>query len=109
MGPPEYDRAQHAAARQAAMQARTARADIKRQLKSRALSLAEVFDAAASDSAAGGALASMRVADVLQSMPGIGPTKAAHLMDQFAIASNRRLRGLGSRQRAQLLAFFERR
>lgn len=109
MGAPANDRDQQAAARQAAVQARTVRADIKQQLKARTLSLAELFAALDGGSDDDLALANMRVIEVLQSMPGIGPTKAARLMGQFAIAANRRLQGLGSRQRAELLAFFEKR
>lgn len=43
---------------------------------------------------------------VVESMPGIGQTKAAKLMADIGIADNRRVRGLGGRQRAALLAAF---
>ena len=51
-------------------------------------------------------LAKMRVSDVLEAMPAYGPVKAERLMGHLDIASSRRVRGLGARQRAALLAAF---
>ena len=39
-------------------------------------------------------------------MPGTGKVKAKRIMEAHGIADNRRLRGLGERQRAALLAEF---
>jgi ribosomal protein S13 len=39
-------------------------------------------------------------------MPGIGKIKAKRMMETLGIAENRRLRGLGDRQREALLAEF---
>jgi ribosomal protein S13 len=44
-----------------------------------------------------------KVAAVIKALPGIGPVKAAKLMDEAEIPADRRIGGLGSRQRAALL------
>ena len=53
-------------------------------------------------------LAKMRVLDLLEAIPRIGPVRAQAIMEQLDIASSRRLRGLGERQRRGLTEFFER-
>jgi ribosomal protein S13 len=40
----------------------------------------------------------MKVVDLLSSFRGIGPTRAADIMEDIGIAANRRVGGLGSRQ-----------
>jgi hypothetical protein len=49
----------------------------------------------------------MRVSEVLEAMPAYGPVKARSLMEELDIATSRRLRGLGPRQRERLLEIFE--
>jgi hypothetical protein len=101
---PALDPADRSRALEKAANARRQRADVKRRLKRGETSLAELLrDASADD-----ALSGMRVAEVLESMPAYGPVKAARLMEDLGIASSRRLRGLGRRQRAALLATFGR-
>jgi hypothetical protein len=39
-------------------------------------------------------------------MPGTGKVKAKRMMEAMGIADNRRIRGLGDRQRAALLSEF---
>ena len=51
-------------------------------------------------------LAKLRVCDVLEAMPAYGPVKAERLMEDLGIASSRRVRGLGVRQRSALLETF---
>jgi len=46
----------------------------------------------------------MKVKAVLASLPGLGKVKSHRLMEELEIAENRRVRGLGSRQREALLA-----
>ena len=46
--------------------------------------------------------ANIRVEELLRSMPGIGRASAASIMTLCGIAPNRRVRGLGSRQRERL-------
>ncbi len=66
------------------------------------LTLPELFERAESDDLIGG----IKVAAVLSSMPGTGKVKAKRLMEALGIADNRRVRGLGERQRAALLDEF---
>ena len=49
----------------------------------------------------------MRVSALLAALPGYGKVRAAALLDELGIASTRRVRGLGARQRAALLARVE--
>lgn len=83
--------------------ARRARAAIKADLKSGALSLADVITMAQADDVVG----KMRVTALLESMPGVGKVKAAALMDRMGIAPTRRLRGLGEHQIRRLRDEFE--
>ena len=99
---PELDPAQREAALAKATEARRVRADAKHRLKSGQLSLPEFLD----DADGSPPLAKMRVSDVLESMPAYGPVKAERLMGRLEIAPSRRVRGLGSRQRAALVAVF---
>ena len=64
--------------------------------------LREVIDLSDHDEAIG----RMRVIDVLEALPAIGPTKAERIMTRLAIAPSRRLRGLGAHQRRRLLEEF---
>lgn len=96
--PPEVDRA---AGLRAAVAARRARAAVKQAVASRTRSAVDVLDAALSQSAAG-AEASLRVRDLLSSIPGMGPTKTARTMVELGVADSKRLGGLGIRQRRDL-------
>jgi hypothetical protein len=85
-----------------AMDARRLRADLKVALKSGERSIASVLDLADTCEA----VANMRVIEVIAALPAHGPTRAAELMRTLAIAPSRRVRGLGPRQRAALVAAF---
>jgi ribosomal protein S13 len=61
-----------------------------------------VLDRAESDEIVAGT----KVSAILMSMPGLGKVKAKRLMEANGIAENRRIRGLGQRQRAALLDRF---
>ncbi|MFO7961106.1 MAG: integration host factor, actinobacterial type [Nitriliruptoraceae bacterium] len=101
---PELDPDQRQAALAKAAEARRVRADAKQRLKSGRLSLPQFLLAADGSPH----LAKMRVSEVLEAMPAYGPIKAERLMGRLDIAPSRRVRGLGARQRAALLATFER-
>lgn len=103
MGLPELSAEDRAAAADAALAARRRRAEIKADLASGRLSLADVLDTADSDPA----VAKLRVSDLLSALPRIGPVRAEAIMGTLGIASTRRVRGLGERQRRALLAHFE--
>ena len=105
MKPPEVDRA---AGSRAAVAARRARAELKRQIASRertALEVAEVGWSGERDSAA----ATLRVSELLRSIPSMGPVRAARVMEDLQIASSKRVGGLGARQRAELSDFLAKR
>ena len=91
--------AERQAARQKALDARTERAKVKTDFASGALSLAAVFEQSDIDDA----VARMRTIDLLTSLKGIGEIRAQGIMEQCDISPNRRLRGLGHRQRKALI------
>ena len=66
-------------------------------LKAGELDLAGLFALAQQDAAVAG----MRVSTVLASLPRMGPRRSAAAMTELRIAPSRRLRGLGSIQRAR--------
>ncbi|KXP12699.1 integration host factor [Tsukamurella pulmonis] len=80
---------------------RSARAAIKNQLKTGATTLSAVLDRANEP-----AVGKMRVAALLEALPKIGKIKAAEIMTELEIADNRRVAGLGERQRAALVERF---
>lgn len=102
MQPPQLSDEQRAAALAKAAEARRVRAEVKELLKTGTLSFSELLTRAAEDPMIGG----LKVAAVLSSMPGTGKVKAKRLMETHGIADNRRLRGLGDRQRESLLGEF---
>lgn len=102
MAPPQLTDAQRQAALVKAAEARRARAEMKELLRTGSLSLTDVFERAEDDQI----VASTKVFAVLVSLPGFGKIKAKRLMEDLGIAENRRVRGLGDRQRAKLLEFF---
>jgi guanylate kinase len=99
--PPEVDRV---AAAKAAVAARRARAAVKAAIASGERSALDVARAAWDDSLVETTSAerSLRVRDLLVSLPGIGPARAEAIMGSLRIASTKRLGGLGTRQRAAL-------
>lgn len=102
MPPPQLTDEQRAAALKKAGEARRVRAELKELLKTGTVSFTELLERADADSIVGG----LKVESVLSSLPGTGKVKAKRLMESHGIASNRRLRGLGDRQRAGLVAEF---
>ena len=90
---------QRAEALARALESRQERALIRRQLKSGVLDAREVL-AACEDNIAWGALP---IRAFLTALPGIGSAKAEAIMREIDIADSRRLRGLGERQRLELL------
>jgi guanylate kinase len=95
--PPEVDRA---AAGRAAIAARRARAAVKKAVATRERSALDVAEMGwiAPDSAE----ASLRVRELLTSVPTLGPTRVKRVMESLEIAQSKRVGGLGSRQRVKL-------
>lgn len=89
---------QRSAALQKAAAARRRRAEIKNRLKHSGGSLSEVLHQGQHDDVVG----KIKVADLLQSMPGLGKVRARQLMERIGIAETRRVRGLGTKQIAAL-------
>ena len=102
MAPPKLTAEQRAAALKKAALARRVRAEMKELLKTGSISLPGLLDRAAADEL----IAGMKVNAVIASMPSTGKIKAKRLMESLGIADNRRIRGLGERQRAALLEKF---
>jgi hypothetical protein len=102
MAPPVLSAEQRKAALEKAAEARRVRAEVKQLLKMGTITFPELLDQAAEDKV----IAGIRVAAVLESLPGTGKVKAKRIMEQHGIATNRRLRGLGTRQREVLLELF---
>lgn len=85
-----------------AAEARKARAELKEKLKRGGTNLKEVLDQAQTDEIIG----KTKVSALLEAMPKVGKVKAKEIMEELEIASTRRLRGLGERQRRALLERF---
>lgn len=83
--------------------ARTIRAAAKEKLKSGELSIADLVKRASSEDA----IARMRVVELLEALPGIGPVRAAAIMGEIGIAESRRIRGLGIHQTRALVDFID--
>ena len=98
MAVPVLTNEQRVAASAKAVEVRTKRAALRRQLKESKISFNEVLAAVDSDEIVSG----MRVVTILESLPGIGKIKAASLMENCDIALSRRMKGLGSSQAQKL-------
>ena len=100
MAPPQLTDEQRRQALAKAGEARRIRAELKEMMRTGSVSLGEVFRRADADDI----IAGTKVATLLPALPGIGKVKAMRLMEDCGIAGNRKVRGLGDRQRACLLA-----
>ena len=97
MALPQLTDEQRKAALEKAAQARHARAELRANIKSGKVTLEEVLDS--DDPIAN----RMKVSALIESLPGYGKAKAAKIMDELGISASRRVKGLGARQREQLL------
>ena len=101
--PPLTDEQRRQALEKAAV-ARRKRAELKEQLKSGRTSLKELLDRTADE-----VVGKMKVSTVLESLPGVGRVRARKLMERLDISESRRMRGLGAKQKENLLLEFSRR
>ena len=99
MALPNLSDADRQAALKKAAEARQKRAELRAQIKSGAVSFAQVM--ARSDDPI---VARMKVSTLLESLPGYGKAKAAKIMEELEISESRRVQGLGARQREALMA-----
>jgi len=100
--PPKLTDEQRKLALEMAAEARRVRAEVKELLKTGSMTLSELFSRAETDDI----IAGLKVESLIASMPGTGKIKAKRLMESLDIAENRRIRGLGDRQKEALLAEF---
>lgn len=91
---------QRQAALTKATESRRQRAEQLGRLQAGEISFADLLNKAGTDAVVG----KTKVSTALRSVPGIGAVKAGELMDSAGIAGNRKLAGLGSRQREALLS-----
>lgn len=101
MSIPQLTAEQRASALQKAQQMRTQRMVLREELKTGRMSLAELFERSGEE-----LIGKMRVKYLLESLPQVGKVTAAKLMEEIGIDETRRVQGLGSRQKAELLAKF---
>ena len=98
MALPQLTDEQRKEALEKAAQARHERAELREKIKSGKVTLEEVLDS--DDPIAN----RMKVSALIESLPGYGKAKAAKIMGELGISESRRVKGLGARQREQLLA-----
>ncbi|MDQ6686517.1 MAG: 30S ribosomal protein S13 [Actinomycetota bacterium] len=99
--PPLTAEQRHAALDKAAA-SRRERAELKNRLKHSGASIADVLAEGQHNEVIG----KMRVFELLQSMPGLGKVRARQVMERLQISDTRRVRGLGAKQLAALMAEF---
>ncbi|MEO7588187.1 MAG: integration host factor, actinobacterial type [Arachnia sp.] len=102
MAIPQLSTEQLQSARAAATEARRARAALKNQVKTGELSLSQALEKASGDDT----LSRVKVVDLLRSLPRVGVTRSAEIMENLDIAANRRIRGLGRHQMERLTEMF---
>ena len=81
-----------------AAEARKARAELREEIKTGKKTIAEVLNDVENP-----IVARMKVSMLIESLPGYGKAKAAKLMEELEISATRRVKGLGTRQREELL------
>lgn len=97
MALPQLTDEQRKAALEKAAQARHERVELREKIKSGKVTLEDVLDS--DDPIA----SRMKVSTLIESLPGYGKAKAAKIMDELGISATRRVKGLGARQREQLV------
>lgn len=102
--PPPLTQEQRREALAKAADARRRRAELKDQLKSGSTTLRELLDRSEDT-----VVAKMKVTSVLESLPGVGRVRARQIMERLDISETRRMKGLGTKQRQNLLGEFPRR
>ena len=102
MAIPQLSTEQLQSARAAATEARRARAALKNQVKTGERSLSQALARASGDDT----LSRVKVVDLLRSLPRVGVTRSAEIMENLDIAANRRIRGLGRHQMERLTEMF---
>lgn len=97
MALPQLTDEQRKAALEKAAAARHARAELREAIKAGKKSLKDVLN---SDDPIAQRL---KVSALIESLPGYGKAKATKVMNELGISATRRVKGLGARQREELL------
>lgn len=88
--PPRLSDEQRLQALEKAGESRKRRASIKLELKAGSLSIDDILNLSKTD----GAVANMRVRELLESISGVGKVRAISLMERLEISPTRRVKGL---------------
>ena len=102
--PPPLTEEQRKQALEKAAIARRKRAELKEELKRGVTSLKDLLGRT-NDEIVG----KMKVSNVLESLPGVGRVRAKRIMERLDISESRRMRGLGQKQKDNLLQEFAKR
>jgi hypothetical protein len=102
--PPPLTEEQRRQALEKAGIARRKRAELKEQLKNGQTTLGALIERTADE-----VVGKMKVSTVLESLPGVGRVRARKIMERLDISESRRMRGLGAKQKENLLLEFSRR
>jgi hypothetical protein len=81
-----------------AQKMRRERAELRAKLKAGEVTLEEVLNETENE-----VITKMRVSYLLESLPHIGKVTSKKIMEEIGINENRRVQGLGERQKAELL------
>ena len=98
MAIPQLSPEARAEALEKAKAARIKRAEVREELKTGKLTVAQVLDMR-DDPVVG----RMKISTLIETLPGYGKAKASKIMDELGISATRRVKGLGARQREQLV------
>lgn len=101
--PPKLTPEEQRRALDLAKKSRQERALMKNELHKGSITFAQFLKAADNNPV----LAKMRVAELLESLPGYGKIRAQAVMERFNISPTRRVQGLGRHQRSSLLKEFD--
>ena len=102
--PPPLTEEQRRQALEKAAIARRKRAELKDELKRGATSLKDLLGRTQDE-----IVGKMKVSTVLESLPGVGRVRAKKIMERLDISESRRMRGLGQKQKDNLLQEFAKR
>src|ERR671914_2653804 len=102
--PPPLTEEQRRQALEKAAIARRKRAELKEELKRGATSLKDLLGRTQDE-----IVGKMKVSTVLESLPGVGRVRAKKIMERLDISESRRMRGLGQKQKDNLLQEFAKR
>ncbi len=101
MALPNQTAEERRAALEKAAEARHARAELRAKIKEGKISVEEILTTEGNP-----VIDKLKVKDMIASLPGYGKAKVAKIMEELNISDTRRIKGLGARQRAELIERF---